>query len=639
MVSQGSQAPGSRYCNIPAKPPRQSTALTSMSRPSFSLSRTFRTNSQPPPPAALSRNDNSEPSRFRDRPASQSPPLWEGNPTLASERSQRVSRGMRRLEQRRTMEEQHFLLAKARAQNYNPPVDFRMLDYVSPYDDNLMCPICRCPFNDPVVLSECDHCFCRDCIRQCWNTNSNYTPLGPKGPCPTCRTSAKLGPRNAASKILVNITDELIVKCPKSEEGCKAEVKRDEVADHVSIYCGYALVECSAENCDQPVRRMDDHLGCLHYGVSCISCQKELQQWKLEYHWQRECSDRKVHCELCKSAVYYRELGEHSRQTCPAINVPCPGQALGCLTSGKREQLESHVPSCALAKLAPFMEKQQRRLDEQETAQKQMARKLEVLENGFSAVQGLLCMDSLPVETSDRGRADSSTIPLRPSQAQPSPQPSEFSDMTLPDAPRMSPTYDPASAVASPTNPPRRFSTSFPQVELTEPDLNWDLPPATSTSTAVAPYVSPAHHLLSLHENLREEMSRISTALSELDARHSMSAMNESLRSREEMSYLGAQVGGLQRQVHWLTSAQLQRQQGSGGGGRSTPGGTAVGPSGGGGISGDVSAGAGVEAAVSAVSTAATALRGAARVVSVGQGSAQGQPMRRRASEEGRTKL
>ena len=120
-----------------------------------------------------------------------------------------------------------------------------------------------------------------------------------------------------------------------------------------------------------------------------------------------------------------------------------------------------------------------------------------------------------------------------------------------------------------------------------------------------------------MHESLRDEMSRVSAALAELDGRHGMQILNENLRMREEMAYLGAQVAGLQRQVHWLTAAQLQRVQGRGG----TPGPSGTGMA---------------EGGVEAVSTAATALRGAARVVNVGQGQV---PMRRGTSEEGRTKL
>ena len=548
-------------------------------------------------------------------------------------------RGMRRLEQRRGMEENHYRYNKMREQNYNPPVDLRLLDYVTPYDNNLMCPICRCPFVDPVVLTECDHCFCRDCIRQTWNTNSTYNPHGPRGDCPSCRTPAKLGPRSATSKILVNIVDELVVKCPKSDDGCKAEVKRCEVQDHINIYCRFALIECPGKECDSPVRRKDAALGCLHYGVSCLSCKRELQQWRLETHWRSECPDRKVHCDLCKEAVFYRDLEEHNREDCPAISIPCPGKPFGCNSRSKRGQSEIHAKSCTLARLAPILNKQQERLDEQEAAQRQMSRKLEVLESGFTAMQNILYPAKSPDSLSvDRRSADSSRIPLLRRSLiseiteDTSTTPTSPTNFEFPVPPLDSALASPVEAshaaltgAAAPSAPgprpmdlPEPFSTDF---DLAAPTL---FPPP---DTSGGPYASPLHHLLSMHESLRDEMSRISSALSELDGRHSMQILNENLRTRDEITYLGAQVAGLQRQVHWLTSSQLQRQQGRNG----TPGPSSS-------AMADAGAGAGVEAAVSAVSTAATALRGAARVVNVGQGR-DGMPMRRGPSEEGRTKL
>lgn len=177
-------------------------------------------------------------------------------------------RGMRRLEMRRGMEESHYLAQKARTTTLNTPTDMRLLDYVSDYDRNLMCPICRCPLVDPVVLFDCDHCFCRDCLSQTW---TEYHPGGPRGTCPTCRREAKLGPKTAVSKILTNILDELVVKCPKHEDGCTAEIKRGQVQDHVNLYCQYAMVECPRLECEQATRRKDAN-ECLHYGASCIDC-------------------------------------------------------------------------------------------------------------------------------------------------------------------------------------------------------------------------------------------------------------------------------------------------------------------------------------------------------------------------------
>lgn len=551
-------------------------------------------------------------------------------------------RGIRRLEQRRGMEENHYLDCRARQHNYNPPVDLRLLDYVSTYDNNLMCPICRCPFVDPVVLMECDHCFCRDCIRQSWNANTTYTPLGPRGDCPSCRSPAKMGARNATSKILVNMTDELLVKCPKADHGCKVEVKRGEVQDHINIYCGYALVECGADDCELPVRRKDTALGCLHFGVSCMSCRKEMQKWRLETHWKSECPDRKVHCELCKSAVFYRDLEEHSRSTCPAISIPCPGAPFGCSNRSKSGQAEVHAKACPLAKLAPVLRLQQARLDEQEAAQKVMSRKLEVLEGGFANISSLLFPQSSETDFEQASPNDDRVQRFQQLFASPTDALHSLDDneSALESAshtndlgPNTEPYLQPPNAALR--SPPSRPAPSPPgprPTDLPEPfsaDLDLQapttLPPPDTTG---GPYASPLHHLLSMHESLRDELSRISTALSELDGRHSMQILNENLRTREEISYLGAQVGGLQRQVHWLTSTQLQRQQV----GRSpTPGSSNVGIE-------DASAGAGVEAAVS---TAATALRGAARMVSVGggRGEREGMGMRRGPSEEGRTKL
>lgn len=537
---------------------------------------------------------------------------------------------MERLEKRRTMEERNFLQAKARSQNLNPPVDLRMLDYVTEYDDNLMCPICRCPFVDPVVLNECDHCFCRDCIRQTWTTNTNYNPLGPRGDCPTCRTPAKLGPRSSTSKILGNILDDLLVKCPKADHGCKSQVKRGEVQDHMSIYCGYAMVECPTEQCELPVQRQYAKQGCLHYGVSCLACREDMLRCHLETHWRSKCVDRQIRCDQCKAKIFFKELTEHNTRLCPAISIPCPGASLGCNTRSKRREAEFHAKSCTLAKLAPVLSAQQQRLDDQEAAQRQMNRKLEVLEGGFGRMHSILYPRA---DDPDQNSAIPSQIPLIENHG--------LHDTALPADGESPPVIDPAelgldangNALPSPVEQRRRFS------EATRPPFNRALPaipgprsgnlpepfspdfdlasPFPPPATNGGPYASPLHHMLSMHESLRDEMSRLNTALQELDGRHSMQILNENMRTREEITYMGAQVAGLSRQVHWLTSTQLQRQsQGS------TPG--AAGPS-------DVAtAGSSVEAAIN------NAVRGAARIVNAGR---EGMPMRRNTSEEGRTKL
>ena len=85
--------------------------------------------------------------------------------------------------------------------------------------------------------------------------------------------------------------------------------------------------------------------------------------------------------------------------------------------------------------------------------------------------------------------------------------------------------------------------------------------PSVSSDGSDTPFDSTAHHLLCLHESLREEVDRVSTAVSALDAKASMMVMNESLRIKEDLTHMNAAIGGMRMQLHWLMSSRLQNQQ------------------------------------------------------------------------------
>ena len=88
-----------------------------------------------------------------------------------------------------------------------------------------------------------------------------------------------------------------------------------------------------------------------------------------------------------------------------------------------------------------------------------------------------------------------------------------------------------------------------------------DAPSIPGNASDNGPFDSTAHHLLCLHESLRDEVGRVSTAVSELDAKASMMVMNESLRIKEDLTHTNAAIGGMRMQLHWLISARLQNQQ------------------------------------------------------------------------------
>ncbi|MCJ1436554.1 hypothetical protein MMC27_005933 [Xylographa pallens] len=69
----------------------------------------------------------------------------------------------------------------------------------------------------------------------------------------------------------------------------------------------------------------------------------------------------------------------------------------------------------------------------------------------------------------------------------------------------------------------------------------------------------PANHLLALHQSLREEVARLRTEFSEVDARANTLIINNNLRHAEETSHLNATLAYLRTQVQWLVSSQRQR--------------------------------------------------------------------------------
>lgn len=86
----------------------------------------------------------------------------------------------------------------------------------------------------------------------------------------------------------------------------------------------------------------------------------------------------------------------------------------------------------------------------------------------------------------------------------------------------------------------------------------------TQATAEIPPFESATHHLLSLHESLREELDRVSIAVTELDARSNMMILNESLRVKEEMAHTNAAIASMRAHLQWLMSARLQQLQSGG---------------------------------------------------------------------------
>ncbi|ORY15586.1 hypothetical protein BCR34DRAFT_642368 [Clohesyomyces aquaticus] len=369
------------------------------------------------------------------------------------------------------------------------PPDLHLLEYVSPCDSNLVCLICHAPFGKPVRLV-CDHYFCRDCLDHAWEAQQD----GHKT-CPTCRNRVDVDREPlSVPRILENMLDELVVKCPNSRLGCEWSDQRANVQDHVMLYCEYTLVECGSYDCRFPVSQKDFHKGCLHYTVNCEHCHTSLMRRDLEEHQTTACPNKSTSCPHCATEVLRVELKAHIKDVCARAIVPCPGAIVGCTFVAERTEVWLHERSCPMATMAPHFREQQTRLERNEAKLEPLARRVVILEDGLSNITNML------YPANDNASSFPVTNPLDPNNAD-----------------------------------------AFPPAPLV-PTPDFRLPPA------------------SLHDSLREEVSRIATALTEVEGRASMMIINDGQRFKDELLHTNANINNMRVQLHWLMSTTLQQR-------------------------------------------------------------------------------
>ncbi|KAF2856026.1 hypothetical protein T440DRAFT_96265 [Plenodomus tracheiphilus IPT5] len=393
------------------------------------------------------------------------------------------------------------------------PPEFQSLEYVATPDSNLVCLICHTPFDKPVQLS-CEHYFCRECLDHAWAPQPNG-----RRTCPTCRSQVESEKDiRPVPKIIETMLDELVVKCSNSKAGCNWIAQRANVNDHVMLYCEYTPVECSGQDCRLQITQKDFHKGCLHYTVSCDDCRTSVMKKDLEEHQRSICLNRTTTCTLCSAELLRLDLKSHINNSCPKYVVSCQGAIVGCKFSSERATVLEHETTCAMAIMAPHFREQQAKLERNEARLEPLSRKVGILEDGLSNITNYLYPSngndsSFPV-----------TNPLDANDADPqAPTP----DFRLPPA-------------------------SFPPVT-----------PGAESTPAQPPFDSHVHHLLTLHDSLRAEVSRIANALTDLDGRTNMMIINESQRAKDEMLHANAAISSMRMHLQWLVSATIHQRSNS----------------------------------------------------------------------------
>lgn len=82
----------------------------------------------------------------------------------------------------------------------------------------------------------------------------------------------------------------------------------------------------------------------------------------------------------------------------------------------------------------------------------------------------------------------------------------------------------------------------------------------SSPNTDTAPYESRDQYFLSLFETMESKVERLSSALQEVEGRHSMMLINETLQIKDQLTEIRSTLGVLGMHVRWLMNFRLQER-------------------------------------------------------------------------------
>ena len=126
------------------------------------------------------------------------------------------------------------------------------------------CGICYSVLKEPVTCQKNEHYFCKACITE----HLKNSPT-----CPTCQDKLLPDTLTQAPRILRNYLNELNIRCDYSGRGCKEVVQLAQLQDHVEV-CGFAPVLCPNEGCFAEVNRQEfaSHQKALCKFRACCDC-------------------------------------------------------------------------------------------------------------------------------------------------------------------------------------------------------------------------------------------------------------------------------------------------------------------------------------------------------------------------------
>lgn len=234
-----------------------------------------------------------------------------------------------------------------------PYIQWQDLEYVRPVCDTLLCAICKTAFSRPVTTVFCGHTFCFSCLDKYLTEKCEEQ----EAPCPMCRSRLRFMPStpvslvaqvsNPCNRIIDELLDKYIVRCPNNFGACGWEGPRSSVEKHVRDDCEYTLVPCVEMACLQKTVRGSAFLrrGCLHRKEQCCYCHLSIDMSREYEHLNDVCLAYKAPCDACGKRMERGQLSTHT-VTCWETVAICDFANDGCSVATTRRQIARHRQSC-----------------------------------------------------------------------------------------------------------------------------------------------------------------------------------------------------------------------------------------------------------------------------------------------------
>lgn len=196
---------------------------------------------------------------------------------------------------------------------------------------SFLCPLCKGIVNNPIQDSN-GHLFCTDCF-DTYSLDNTTCPI----------TGESLTPYFPANAVMQLLNNQLIY-CINKERGCLWTDKLQMLSEHLKV-CNKQIVPCIYEGCKSEITRdeLSQHIErCGFKKEKCVSCGEDVYLMQESVH-KRNCKKKKKMCPNCKEYVLFEEFEEHILYKCGKNKIMCPFVEVGCKKMVFRDCIDEHM--------------------------------------------------------------------------------------------------------------------------------------------------------------------------------------------------------------------------------------------------------------------------------------------------------